>query len=199
MGVTGALQLAGAAMSAYGSYQEGKIAKQTGEMNAQIYEAQAKNIEEAKKITAEQYRSKANVLRGAAITSAARGGLKISGTTANSISQSIMQLQMDNAYEQYNLDVKKQAAYNNAALQRYQGKTAYSNGLMNAGKTALNAGVDYYNKYWKTPTTSSSGNSVGTWFKGQANKIKSWGNTRLSGGLPTTNKQMIQGSGIARA
>ena len=189
MGVTGALSLISTAVSAYGSYQQGKAERTQAEANAQIYEAQAKNIKEAQKITAEQYRSKANVLRGQAVTSAARGGLKISGTTANSISQSIMQLQMDNSYEQFNLQTKRQEAYNNAALQRYQGKVAYSNGLFKAGSTALSGATDFYNKYWKSSNT--------TWLKGQANKIQSWGNTRLSGGLPTTNKQIIQKSGTA--
>lgn len=153
MGTTGALQLVGAAMSAYGSYQQGKAEQATAEANALIYEAQAKNIEEAKKITDAQYRSKANVLRGQAITTAARNGVRISGTTANSISQSIMQLQMDNAYEQYNLDLKKQNAFNNADLQRFQGKSAFTNGLFQAGSTALNAGIDYHNKYWKNTKT----------------------------------------------
>lgn len=195
MGVTGALSLIGTAASAFGSYQQGKAERDQAEANAQIYEAQARNIQEQQKIVAGQYRTKANVLRGQAVTSAARSGLKISGTTANSISQSIMQLQMDNSYEQFNLQAKRQEAYSNAALQRYQGQMAYSNGLFKAGSTVLNGASDFYNKYWKTPTTSSSGNSVGTWIKGQANKIKSWGNTRFSGGLPTTNKQIIQGSG----
>lgn len=191
MGVTGALSLIGTAASAFGSYQQGKTERDQAEANAQIYEAQARNIQEQQKIVAGQYRTKANVLRGQVVTTAARSGLKISGTTANSISQSIMQLQMDNSYEQFNLQAKRQEAYSNAALQRYQGQMAYSNGLFKAGSTVLNGASDFYNKYWKTPTTSSSGNSVGTWFKGQANKVKSWGNTRLSGGLPTTNRQML--------
>lgn len=183
MGVTGALSLVGAAASAYGSYAQGKAERTQAEANAQIYEAQAKNIKEAQKITADQYRSKANVLRGQATATAARNGVRISGTTANSISQSIMQLQMDNSYEQFNLQAKRQQAYSNAALQRYQGQMAYSNGLMKAGTTALNAGVNYYNKYWKGSTTSSDGNSPMTWVKGQINKARSWGNTKFSGGL----------------
>ena len=191
MGVTGALSLIGTAVSAYGSYQQGKAEQATAEANAQIYEAQARNIQEQQKIVAGQYRTKANVLRGQAVTSAARNGLRISGTTANSISQSIMELQIDNSYQQYNLATQRQEAFNNAALQRYQGKQAYRSGLFKAGATALSGASDFYNKYWKTPTTSSSGNSVGTWFKGQTNKIKSWKNTRLSGGLPTTNRQML--------
>lgn len=186
MGVTGALNLLSTAVSAYGSYQQGKAEQAQAEANAQIYEAQAKNIQEQQKIVAGQYRTKANVLRGQAVTSAARGGLKISGTTANSISQSIMQLQMDNSYEQFNLQAKRQEAYSNAALQRYQGQMAYSNGLFKAGSTALSGASDFYNKYWKGTgsTTSSAGNSPMTWAKGQINKVRSWGNKKFSGGFP---------------
>lgn len=203
MGVTAALMLGGAAISAAGSIQSGIAQKKAGEQNAQIYEAQARNIAEAQKITAGQYRTKENELRGQAITSAARGGLKISGSTANSISQSIMQLQMDNAYEQYNLQAKKNEAYNKAALERFKGKMAFQQGLMQAGTTALNAGVNYYDKYWKGANnsgwtwgskTTSSGNNAWTWAKGQINKLRSSG-TRLSGGLPTTNQQIYNASG----
>lgn len=183
MGVTGALSLAGAAMSAAGSISQGMAQKATAEANAQIYEAQARNIAEAKKITAGQYRTKVNVLRGQATATAARNGLRISGTTANSISQSIMQLQMDNSYEQYNLELKRQNAFRNAELERYQGKQAFTSSLMKAGSTALNAGVDYYGKYWKNTGTAKT-----SW---------NFGKTKLSGGLPTTNKQIIQGSGTA--
>lgn len=222
MGVaTGLLSLAGSAISAYGQYQEGKVAMMQAqaeniqaqtqniqaETNAQIYEAQAANIEEAKKIVESQYRTKTDVLRGEAVTNAARGGLKISGTTANSISQSIMQLQMDSTLEKYNLNMEKQRALTNAADQRlkgkqylfegqqalYRGKLARSQANMGAFKTVLSAGKDYYDKYWGQ--TSSSGNNTLSWAKGQVSKIRSWGNTRLSGGLPTTNSQILQGSG----
>lgn len=186
MGVTAALSLGGAALSAVGSIQEGFTQKRTAEANAQIYEQQAKNIATAQKITAEQYRTKANVLRGEATATAARNGVRISGTTANSISQSIMQLQMDNSYQQYNLQVKKQEAYNNAALQRFQGKQAMMNGLMKAGSTALTAGSEYYDKYWK-------GNSPLTWAKGQINKFKSRNTTKLSGGFDYTNNAVVNG------
>lgn len=155
MGVTGALSLAGAAMSAYGSIQQGQAEKAQAEANAAIYEAQVKNIKEAQKITAGQYRTKEQMLRGQATVNAARNGVKISGTTASSISQSIMELEMDNSYEQYNLQLKKYNAYSNAELERYKGKQAMSNAYLNAGKTALNASVDYYSKYWKGGNTAN--------------------------------------------
>lgn len=178
-GVTAALTLGSAAMSMAGSIGQGIAAKTQGEANAQIYEAQARNIAEAQKITAEQYRTKQNVLRGRATATAARNGIKISGSTANSISQSIMELQMDNAYEQYNLLTKKNEALSNARLERYKGKQAFTSGLMKAGTTALSAGTDYYGKYWSNSSSSSS-----NWFKGL-------GNLKVSGGLPTTNRQIL--------
>lgn len=174
-GVTAALTLGSAALSAYGSYQQGKAQKEQAEANAQIYDAQAKNIKEAQKITDSQYRTQGNVLRGQATTTAARNGLKISGTTASSISQSIMQIQMDNAYEQFNLEAKRINAMNNAELQRFQGRMAYRNGLMEAGKTALTAGIDYKNKYWKGFNNPFS--------NGQ----------KLSGGFDTSNNALFYG------
>lgn len=171
MGAAGFIQAVGAAASAYGSYQQGKTEKITADANAQVYEAQAKNIGEMQKITAGQYRTKANVLRGQATATAARGGLKISGSTANSISQSIMELQMDNAYEQYNLAVKKQNAYNDAAIERIRGKQAYKNGLYGAANTVLSTASSLYSKYWGGSTNTANSNSFGTTIKHYGSKI----------------------------
>ena len=189
MGVTGAMNFADAAMSIagtatniYGSIQQGRAERTQAEANAQIYEAQAKNIKEAQKITDRQYRTRADVLRGQATTTAARNGLKISGTTASSISQSIMQLQMDNSYEQYNLKVQQHNAYSNAILERYQGKMAYTNGLMRAGNSALNASVNFMDKYWKKPKKTEE----------EELKVKNVGT--LSGGFATTNEQIFRSS-----
>lgn len=203
MGVATAItSLIGTAASLYGGFQQASAVKAQGaadkaqaEANAAVYEAQAKNIREAQKITDSQYRSKANVLRGTATTNAARSGLKISGTTASSISQSIMALQMDNAYEQHNLEIKRINALSDASNQRTQGQLAYLQAKSNAGtikmnamSSALSSASDWYDKYWKS---SGSSNNVSTWFQGATNKIRSWGNTRLSGGLPTTNQQIL--------
>jgi hypothetical protein len=50
MGVVGALQLAGAAISAFGQYQQGQAEKSVANANALIYEKQAQNINEAKRL-----------------------------------------------------------------------------------------------------------------------------------------------------
>ena len=57
MGVTAALSLGSAAMSAVGSISQGIAENKQAQQNAAIYEAQAQNIREAQKITAEQYHS----------------------------------------------------------------------------------------------------------------------------------------------
>ena len=175
------MSIGSAAASMYGSYQQGKAEQMQAETNAQIYEAQAKNIRSAQRITDRQYRTKANVLRGQATATAARNGLRISGTTANSISQSIMELQMDNSYEQYNLELERHNAFTNAMLQRYQGKMARTSGMMQAGQTALNMGADLYGKYWKNDTSNTN-----TWNWNGLRK-----NARLSGGFATTNQQTL--------
>lgn len=211
MGVAAAVVSAiGTAANLYGGFQEAKAVKAQGaadqaqaEANAAIYEAQAKNIQEAQKITDSQFRTNANLLKGTAITNAAKSGLKISGSTANSISQSILALQMDHAYERHNLEIKRVNALNDASEQRMQGQLAYlqaksdaSSIKLNSMASALSSASDWYDKYWKS---SGSSNNVSTWFKGATNKIRSWGNTRLSGGLPTTNQQIINNSGFIKA
>lgn len=139
---TTAILATAAAVGAASSIAQGYGQKKQAEANAQIYDAQAKNIATAQGITAGQYRTKQNLLQGEAVTNAARGGIKISGSTANSISQSIMQLQLDNSYEQYNLQVQKQQALDNARMQRYAGRQAVMNGYLKAGQTALMAGAN---------------------------------------------------------
>lgn len=196
-GVTAALAIGSAIMSAYGSYQEGKAQKAQADANAQIYNIQAQNIAESQKIVDSQYRTKADMLRGEATATAARGGLKISGSTANSISQSITALQMDSSIEKHNLEVEKQKAYSAAALEKLKGRQAYSSGLMKAGQSALAAGSDYYSRYWNGNKTNSTGSN---WWNTAKGKISSWSNTKLSGGLPTTNSQILnKNSGILNA
>ena len=201
MGVTAALSLAGIATNLIGGLQQASAQKAQGEVermqanaNAATYEAQAKNIKEAQKITDRQYATKANVLRGTATANAARSGLKISGSTANSISQSIMQIQMDNAYEQHNLEMKRQNALLDASNMRAQGQLAYLQAKQQASATrmgaftsALSSAADWKDKYWKT----SYSNNVSNWFQGVSGKIRGWNGTRLSGGLPTTNQQIL--------
>ncbi len=151
------LSIGAAALKGIGQISQGFIENKQAQINAQIYEAQAKNIQAQKNIVTRQYATKANQLQGTAVTTAARGGLKISGSVASSISQSMEQLALDESYEQYNLSMQKQQALDNANMQRYKGRHAILNGMYNTGATLLSSGIDYKNKYYKKtsamPTT----------------------------------------------
>lgn len=141
--------LIGAGLKSIGQIVGGFQENQQAQVNAQIYEAQAKNIEAQRSIVASQYRTKAEVLEGKAVTTSARNGVKISGSTALSISQSLEQLMLDESYQQYNLKIEKQKALDNARLQKYKGQQAIFQGLVGGTSTLLTAGQDYANKYWK--------------------------------------------------
>jgi len=148
MGVLGALTAVSGIVSAASSIAGGIAEKNAAERNAQIYEAQAANIQSQKNIVAGQYRTKQTQLKGEAVANAARAGVKVSGSVAQSISQSITELQIEQSYEQYNLDVKRQQALDEAQFQRFKGRQALMSGFVNAGATALSSGTSYYQKYW---------------------------------------------------
>ena len=69
------LQAVGQLSAGYGQYTAGKE-------NAKSYKNQALRINEQKKIDADRFMSQSLQLYGSAITSSARGGLKISGSVA---------------------------------------------------------------------------------------------------------------------
>ena len=151
------LSMGGLALETVGQVTQGFMANKQAQVNAQIYEAQVKNIQAQKQVLSMQYARKANQLEGEAIANAGRGGVKISGSVASSISRNMEQLAIDESIEQYNLSIEKQKALDNAKFQRYQGRSAIMNGMYNAGSNLLSKGADVYNKYYKkTPTITTS-------------------------------------------
>lgn len=122
-------------------------AMQTAKRNESIYKAEAKNVDSQKAIVASQYRSKAARLAGAASTAAASGGVNISGSTAQSISQSLTQLGIDQSYEQYNLDVEKAHYLDEANYQKTLKNQALFS-LIFGIPTAMNNSTDFASKYW---------------------------------------------------
>lgn len=129
--------IAGTAMSAVSEVAQGFSEKKAADNNARAYEIQAQNIETQKGITSTQYRNKANQLQGQATTRAASRGLKITGSTAQSISQSLTQLGLDKSYEIYNLNTQKHTALQNASSERRRGRSALMSGIMSGAQTAF--------------------------------------------------------------
>ena len=127
--------------------------KAAAESNAAAYYAQAQNIQTQKGILARQYGVQGSLLEGQAVTTAARQGIKNSGTVASSISASLTELNLQKGYELYNLEVQRVQAMNNARYQEYAGKMALTQGFFNAAGSAFSAlGKLGESNLWNKPT-----------------------------------------------
>ena len=127
----------GAAMSFVSGMMNAFGEKYTAESNANAYRAQAQNIGTQQGIIARQYGSYENIIQGKAVTTAARQGLKVSGTVASSISRSLTALNLDKGYKLYNLEVEKTKAINNARYQDWVADTALVRGFYSSAASAL--------------------------------------------------------------
>lgn len=171
-----AIQAVGALFSFASGMMNASTEKYTAEQNAAAFRAQAQNISTQQKITAGQYGTQGNILQGAAITRAAKGGVKVSGTVANSISRSLTALNLDKGYQIYNLEVEKTKAINNAYYQDYVADTAMTRGFLSSAASALGSvgSSNFFSGGKQTPETTKT------------NK------TKLSGGFDVSNKAMVQ-------
>lgn len=125
---------------------------QTAQHNIDVYNAQAQNVDAQKAITAQQYRDKAAKLAGTANARAARSGVNITGSTAQSISQSLTQLGIDQSYEQFNLDVEKHTYLSEADYQKTLKKQAMFSALSGIPSSSASSAVDAASKYWGNST-----------------------------------------------
>lgn len=159
----------------------GAVSKmQTADYNAKVLESEAKNIDSQKEIVKSQYRNKAAALSGEGAAAAGRSGVMLSGSTANSISQSLTQLGIDRSYELYNLDVEKTRTLNEAAYQKNLKKQVGMSLLFGLPTTALDTGSTYYSRFGGTnkgtvtgysPNITSSSTSA-SGYKGTLPRIK---------------------------
>ena len=132
-----AIAIAGAVSSFVSGMMNAFAEKKTAKINANAYKAQANNIAVQQDITKWQYATNANILQGNAITTAGRSGIKFTGTTAQSISRSLTQLNLDKGYEVFNLETERVKALNNAKYQKWVSDTALVRGFFSSSASAL--------------------------------------------------------------
>ena len=132
-----AIAIAGAVANFASGMLDAFAEKNTAKMNANAYKAQAKNIAVQQDITKGQYAIQANLLQGNAVTTAGRTGVKFSGTTAQSISRSLTQLNLDKGYQVFNLETERVKAINNARYQKWVSDTALIRGFIKSSASAL--------------------------------------------------------------
>lgn len=173
----GIMQAIGSVNSFVSGMMNAFAEQKTAESNAAAYRAQAQNIGVQQDITKMQYGTQGNILQGAATTTAARQGVKVSGTVASSISRSLTALNLDKGYQIYNLEVEKTKAINNARYQDWVADTALIRGFFSSSASAL----------------GSAGNSQ-FFSGGKQNPTNNVQGTKMSGGYNFSNKALIQGN-----
>lgn len=157
-----AMQIAGGISNAISGYYQGKA-------QAKLYEAQARTLEingvilksqydfQQEQLT-DNYRSKFTEITGEAVQSAAHGGLKMSGSVAESLSQSLEALNNEEALQKYTIksnylsekygnEQNILSARYNAKTAKAQGRSAMLNGLLGTAGTALTSMARYENKW----------------------------------------------------
>jgi hypothetical protein len=122
------------------SISEGFQQKAKYEENARVYEQQAKSISEAAKLSEKQNIARKRQLYGSGLTQAAASGLKLSGSLAQSLNQSLTQLGIDESMNQYGYKVQKAATLTRAKEQRYKGNTALMQGYTKGAASIMTLG-----------------------------------------------------------
>lgn len=117
-----------------------------GKLQAKQYQLQSRQMEVQKDIISEQYADKRRALHGNAVATAAKNGVKISGSVADSISQSLTQLGIEESYQKYGISAEQNNLAYKSKIAKIQGRQEMINGFVNAGTTALSsyATYDYY-------------------------------------------------------
>ena len=125
-----------------GGQQQSSDLMRQGEYNAQIYEQQAGMILNQKKLANYQYNRNAARLRGAVISRTAGAGLAFTGSPVAIAIDNESQMLLDNAVNNYNLDMQRHQALSAASASReqayQQAKLARAQGFSNAFSTILN-------------------------------------------------------------
>lgn len=154
----GALFAASAGMQIVSSIGQGIEAKANGKIQAKQYGIQIAQLEQQKKILAEQYSAKRTQLEGSITAKAAASGVKLSGSVADSLSQSLMDLGLEESRQKYNISMSQNNAEYSKKVAKAQGKAALYGSMMNATTTALSSYATY-DYYWgsgakTTPATT---------------------------------------------
>lgn len=135
----------GTAVSAYGSYQQGKATERAMNYNAQVAEQNAKVAKDKAAYEAELQASKLRRAIGAQRAAQSGSGYLLSGTALDLQEDTTIQGEMDRLAILYGGEVESSNLKSEAQLARMQGKAAAQAGTTAAFGTLLSgAGQTYY-------------------------------------------------------
>ena len=135
-----AMQAGSSLLSAYENRQAAKSEIKQLELQKQQIQLERANI-------ADNYVNQRTQFIGSVNQAAGRAGVRVSGSIANSLNESLTQMNIEEAQTDYNKRMELQTVNTQQKNAKRTKKYAYLNGFLNAGSTALS---DYstYNHYW---------------------------------------------------
>lgn len=135
-----AMQAGSSILSAYENRQAAKSEIKQLELQKQQIRLERANM-------ADQYVDNRTQLIGSVNQMSGRAGVRVRGSVANSLNQSLTQMNIEEAQNDYNKRMELQTVNAQQKNAQRTKKYAYLNGFLNAGSTAL-SGYSTYDRYW---------------------------------------------------
>lgn len=152
----GALFAGGAAISTVSEVMNAYTDKKMAKYQAQQFDIQSQQLDLQKEILSDQYRTKRDQLQGDAIATAGANGVKVSGSVAESISNSLTELGMEESYRKFNIDMEKNNLNYEKKMTKINARNKFYASLLNAGTNAMLSAATY-KELWGTPTKNVTG------------------------------------------
>lgn len=134
------MQAGSSILSAYENRQAAKSEIKQLELQKQQIQLERANM-------ADQYVDNRTQLIGSVNQMSGRAGVRVRGSVANSLNQSLTQMNIEEAQNDYNKRMELQTVNAQQKNAQRTKKYAYLNGFLNAGSTAL-SGYSTYDRYW---------------------------------------------------
>lgn len=135
-----AMQAGSSILSAYENRKAAKSEIKQLELQKQQIQLERANM-------ADQYVDNRTQLIGSVNQMSGRAGVRVRGSVANSLNQSLTQMNIEEAQNDYNKRMELQTVNAQQKNAQRTKKYAYLNGFLNAGSTAL-SGYSTYDRYW---------------------------------------------------
>ena len=139
--------IASTAMQAGSSILSAYENRQAAKSEIKQLELQKQQIQLERAHMADQYVDNRTQLIGSVNQMSGRAGVRVRGSVANSLNQSLTQMNIEEAQNDYNKRMELQTVNAQQKNAQRTKKYAYLNGFLNAGSTAL-SGYSTYDRYW---------------------------------------------------
>lgn len=159
----GALLIAGGVLSAASSIYAGESQYKAYKEEAKKYAREQRVLEIQQAITDANYEDQKRQVAGGYSAAAAHSGVKMSGSVAESLSQSLEALSIEQEYARFDNQQAIIAARENQKAMKRNAKAARIGGYINGAASLLSAAGEYGAHYGggSTGGSSAGGNSTG--------------------------------------